>query len=54
MEVFNLGGVRVASKTNSAASNRMALDLGQLPRASYIVVVKTSTEKRVHKILVGF
>ena len=41
LSVYNLGGVRVAAKTADADCDRLTLNLGRLPRAAYVVILKT-------------
>ena len=49
--VYNMGGVKVAESVVSHSSDSYSISLTDLPRASYIVVVKNSNGTSVHKFV---
>ena len=51
LAVYNMGGVKVAEAVAAVGCDSIAIEVGHLPHASYIVVVKGAAGIRVHKIV---
>ena len=51
VELYNLGGVKIATAVADGECNEISLFTGKLPKAAYIVVVKDGKEKRSYRVL---
>lgn len=49
--LYNLGGVSLAAKTTSAATDKVSLPLGGHPKGSYILRIDGAGGQRVHKFV---